>query len=134
MIFSTVAIQALKRKKRFENELRKLDGTLSTIEMQRETLEDANTNTAVLANMKSAADALKIAHQNLYDLFFIINVHSSVLLNKMFFTEIRIKFMTLWMKFLNNKICLVKYRKQFQHQLEVRSKQIIKSLEITFSN
>lgn len=59
------AIQALKRKKRFEQQLQKLDGTLSTIEMQREALEGANTNTAVLNNMKSAADALKAAHKQL---------------------------------------------------------------------
>lgn len=62
----TAAIQALKRKKRFEKQLQQIDGTLSTIEMQREALEGANTNTAVLTNMKSAADALKAAHQNMY--------------------------------------------------------------------
>lgn len=60
------AIQALKRKKRFEKQLQQIDGTLSTIEMQREALEGANTNTAVLTNMKSAADALKAAHQHMY--------------------------------------------------------------------
>ncbi|XP_031619808.1 charged multivesicular body protein 4b [Contarinia nasturtii] len=59
------AIQALKRKKRFEKSLQQIDGTLSTIEMQREALEGANTNTAVLTNMKSAADALKAAHQHM---------------------------------------------------------------------
>lgn len=59
------AIQALKRKKRFEKQLQQIDGTLSTIEMQREALEGANTNTAVLTNMKSAADALKAAHQHM---------------------------------------------------------------------
>lgn len=61
----TVAIAALKRKKRYEKQLQQLDGTLSTIEMQREALEGANTNTAVLTNMKNAADALKAAHQNM---------------------------------------------------------------------
>lgn len=34
--------------------------------MQREALEGANTNTAVLTTMKNAADALKSAHQNMY--------------------------------------------------------------------
>lgn len=62
----TAAIQALKRKKRFEKQLQQIDGTLATIEMQREALEGANTNTAVLTNMKSAADALKAAHQHMY--------------------------------------------------------------------
>lgn len=60
------AIQALKRKKRFEKQLQQIDGTLSTIEMQREALESANTNTSVLTNMKGAADALKAAHQHMY--------------------------------------------------------------------
>lgn len=34
--------------------------------MQREALEGANTNTAVLTTMKSAADALKEAHKHMY--------------------------------------------------------------------
>lgn len=33
--------------------------------MQREALEGANTNTAVLTTMKNAADALKAAHKNM---------------------------------------------------------------------
>jgi charged multivesicular body protein 4 len=59
------AIQALKRKKRYEKQLQQIDGTLSTIEMQREALENANTNTAVLQTMKKAADALKTAHKDM---------------------------------------------------------------------
>lgn len=59
------AIQALKRKKRYEKQLQQIDGTLSTIEMQREALEGANTNTAVLQTMKDAANALKAAHQHM---------------------------------------------------------------------
>ena len=55
----------MKRKKRFEKELQRIDGTLSTIEMQRETLESAHTNTNVLTNMGAAAKALKRAHQDL---------------------------------------------------------------------
>lgn len=64
--FFLAAIQALKRKKRYEKQLQQIDGTLSTIEMQREALESANTNTAVLTTMKNAADALKAAHQHMY--------------------------------------------------------------------
>nr|5VO5_A Chain A, Coiled-coil and C2 domain-containing protein 1-like,GH13992p [Drosophila melanogaster] len=60
-----VALQALKKKKELEKQLQQIDGTLSTIEMQREALESANTNTAVLTTMKNAADALKRAHQNM---------------------------------------------------------------------
>jgi len=59
------ALQALKKKKRYEKQLQQIDGTLSTIEMQREALESANTNTAVLTTMKNAADALKAAHKNM---------------------------------------------------------------------
>ncbi|XP_064097838.1 LOW QUALITY PROTEIN: charged multivesicular body protein 4b-like [Macrobrachium nipponense] len=60
-----VALQALKRKKRYEKQLQQIDGTLSTIEMQREALESANTNTNVLQTMGEAAKALKAAHQHM---------------------------------------------------------------------
>ncbi|XP_062855319.1 charged multivesicular body protein 4c [Trichomycterus rosablanca] len=59
------ALQALKRKKRYEKQLTQIDGTLSTIEYQREALENANTNTEVLKNMGFAAKAMKNAHQNM---------------------------------------------------------------------
>ncbi|XP_066497245.1 charged multivesicular body protein 4c [Hoplias malabaricus] len=59
------ALQALKRKKRFEQQLTQIDGTLSTIEFQREALENANTNTEVLKNMSYAAKAIKGVHQNI---------------------------------------------------------------------
>lgn len=59
------AIQALKKKKRYEKQLEQIDGTLSTIEMQRGALENANTNAAVLKAMKEAADAQKAAHMNM---------------------------------------------------------------------
>ncbi|MCL4158103.1 UNVERIFIED_CONTAM: hypothetical protein GTU68_061229 [Idotea baltica] len=60
-----VALQALKRKKRFEKQLQQIDGTLSTIEMQREALEGANTNTNVLQTMGDAAKALQAAHKHM---------------------------------------------------------------------
>ncbi|XP_061779714.1 charged multivesicular body protein 4b-like [Nerophis lumbriciformis] len=59
------ALQALKRKKRYLTQLQQIDGTLSTIEFQREALENANTNTEVLKNMGFAAKAMKAAHQEL---------------------------------------------------------------------
>ena len=43
-----VALSALQRKKRYEKQLQQIDGTLTTLEQQREALESANTNTAVL--------------------------------------------------------------------------------------
>jgi len=60
-----VALNALKKKKRLEKQLQQIDGTLSTIEFQREALENANTNTEVLKTMGYAAKALKSAHQQL---------------------------------------------------------------------
>jgi len=60
-----VALQALKRKKRLEKQLEQIDGTLTTIEFQREALENANTNTEVLKIMGVAAQALKGAHNNM---------------------------------------------------------------------
>lgn len=60
-----VALQALKRKKRYEKNLSQIDGILSSIEFQREALENANTNTEVLKNMGYAAKAMKAAHENM---------------------------------------------------------------------
>lgn len=60
-----VALQALKRKKRYEKQLGQIDGTLTTIEYQREALENANTNTEVLKIMGYAAKALKNAHDDM---------------------------------------------------------------------
>lgn len=64
-LLSAAALQALKRKKRYEKQLGQIDGTLSTIEFQREALENANTNTEVLKNMGFAAKAMKSAHENM---------------------------------------------------------------------
>ena len=64
-MFFTVALQALKRKKRYEKQLTQIDGTLSTIEFQREALENSSTNTEVLKVMGDAAKALKTAHKNM---------------------------------------------------------------------
>ncbi|XP_076325239.1 charged multivesicular body protein 4c-like isoform X2 [Tachypleus tridentatus] len=60
-----VALQALKRKKRFEKQLQQIDGTLTTIEFQREALENASTNTEVLKIMGHAAKALKGTHEDM---------------------------------------------------------------------
>ena len=42
-----------------------LDGTLTTIEFQREALENAQSNTQIIQNMDYAAKALKKAHNGL---------------------------------------------------------------------
>ena len=62
---NVAALNALRRKKRLDKQLQQIDGTLSTIEFQREALENAQTNTEVLKNMGFAAKALKAAHQQL---------------------------------------------------------------------
>lgn len=59
------ALQALKRKKRYEKQLTQIDGTLTAVEMQRELLEGAKTNTTVVETMQSAADALNTAHKTI---------------------------------------------------------------------
>ena len=61
----TVARTALGRKKRYEKELQQIDGQISTIEMQREKLEGADTNAAILQVMDEAAKAQKSAHQHM---------------------------------------------------------------------
>lgn len=63
--YCQAALQALKRKKRLEQQLIQIDGTLSTIEFQREALENANTNTEVLKNMSMAAKAIKGVHEKM---------------------------------------------------------------------
>ena len=65
LVHNLVAIQALKRKKRYELQLNQIDGTLTTLEYQREALENANTNTEVLKTMGDAAKAFKAAHSEL---------------------------------------------------------------------
>lgn len=60
-----VALQALKRRKRVEEQLRQIDGALEILEFQREALENARTNTELLKNMKFAARTLRQAHQAL---------------------------------------------------------------------
>ncbi|XP_063063301.1 charged multivesicular body protein 4c [Engraulis encrasicolus] len=57
------ALQALKRKKRYEQQLTQIDGTLSTIEFQREALENSSMNTEVLKNMGYASKAMKKVHE-----------------------------------------------------------------------
>ena len=53
---------------RYEEQLNKIDGTLCTIEFQREALENASTNTEVLKNMGFAAKALEGAHKEIGDI------------------------------------------------------------------
>ena len=59
------ALMALKRKKKHENALKQIDGTLITLEIQRESLQNAKSNIDVLRVMRSAAGALKKTHDNL---------------------------------------------------------------------
>jgi hypothetical protein len=56
---------ALKRKKRYEAQLQQIDGTLSTLEFQREVLENATSNAEVLKVMGDASKAFKNVNQNL---------------------------------------------------------------------
>ncbi|XP_061778208.1 charged multivesicular body protein 4c [Nerophis ophidion] len=59
------ALQALKRKKRLEQQLTQIDGTLSTIEFQRESLENSHTNSEVVRNMGYASQAMKKVHESM---------------------------------------------------------------------
>ena len=60
-----MAIQALKRKKRYEAQLNQIDGTLTTLEYQREVLENASSNAEVLRVMGDASRAFKAVNSNL---------------------------------------------------------------------
>ncbi|CAF2839130.1 unnamed protein product [Rotaria sp. Silwood2] len=59
------ALMALKRKKKYEKALIQIDGTLTTLEIQRETLQNASSNMEILHVMRQGANALKKANQNL---------------------------------------------------------------------
>ncbi|XP_004421242.2 PREDICTED: LOW QUALITY PROTEIN: charged multivesicular body protein 4a [Ceratotherium simum simum] len=59
------ALQALRRKKRLEQQLAQTDGTLSTLEFQREAIENATTNVEVLRTMELAAQGMKKAYQDM---------------------------------------------------------------------
>ncbi|XP_028933451.1 charged multivesicular body protein 4a [Ornithorhynchus anatinus] len=59
------ALQALRRKKRLEQQLAKADGTLSTLEFQREAIENATTNAEVLRTLGQAARAMSQAHRDM---------------------------------------------------------------------
>uniref|UniRef100_A0A0K0ECI1 Charged multivesicular body protein 4b n=1 Tax=Strongyloides stercoralis TaxID=6248 RepID=A0A0K0ECI1_STRER len=59
------ALQALKRKKQYEKQLIQLDGVLSTLDFQRQALENANTNANILQVLGDAAKALKRAHNSM---------------------------------------------------------------------
>ena len=61
-----MALAALKRKKRFEQQLTQIDGTLTTLEYQREVLENAHSNAEVLKVMSDASKAFKNVNKNLY--------------------------------------------------------------------
>lgn len=60
-----VAIAALKRKKRLEKQLQTIDNTLSTIELQRETIESATTNVETMKALQFGAKSLKNVHKQL---------------------------------------------------------------------
>ena len=60
-----LALQALKRKKNHEKKLQQIDGTLTTLEYQRDALDSATSNAAVFKTMGEAAKALKKAHSDM---------------------------------------------------------------------
>ena len=61
-LYRLVAIMALKRKKNYENEIKKLEGARMTLEAQMLNIESANTNLSVLESMKEGANAMKSIH------------------------------------------------------------------------
>ncbi|KAL0949770.1 hypothetical protein HGRIS_009809 [Hohenbuehelia grisea] len=60
-----VATAALRRKKASEQDLDRLQGTRLQLELQVNTLENANLNAETMSAMKKASDALKVIHGNL---------------------------------------------------------------------
>ena len=56
------ALAALKKKKQYEKTLNQIDGTLTTIESQREALQNASTNKEVFTAIQQSSNALKYAN------------------------------------------------------------------------
>ncbi|CAF1274172.1 unnamed protein product [Adineta steineri] len=59
------ALNALKRKKRLEKSLQQIDGTLTTLEYQREALQNAAMNGQAFSALQGATSALKNVHKEL---------------------------------------------------------------------
>lgn len=59
------ALKALKTKRNFEKQLQQIDGTLTTIEYQRESLQNASANTEVFNVLRVANQALQGIHKQL---------------------------------------------------------------------
>ncbi|CAF4610217.1 unnamed protein product [Rotaria sp. Silwood1] len=59
------ALMAMKQKKKHEKALIQIDGTLTTLEIQRETLQNASSTMEILRAMKQGANALEKANQHL---------------------------------------------------------------------
>jgi len=59
------ALNALKRKKRLEKTLQQIDGTLTTLEYQREALQNAAMNGQAFSALQSATSALRNVHKEL---------------------------------------------------------------------
>ena len=59
------ALNALKRKKRLEKTLQQIDGTLTTLEYQREALQNAAMNGQAFGALQSATSALRNVHKEL---------------------------------------------------------------------
>lgn len=61
-----MAIRALHKKSYLETKLQLLDKTLTTLEQQRDAIENAEINKAVLDSVKCAGETLKKAKKKLY--------------------------------------------------------------------
>ncbi|VDP32190.1 unnamed protein product [Echinostoma caproni] len=59
------ALRALAQKKEYEKQLTRMDNTLSIIENQLQTLDNAGTNLEVFKVLKATAGSLKDAHKNM---------------------------------------------------------------------
>ena len=58
------ALRHLKKKKMLEKQLEQVDNTLTTIEFQRQSLQNAHANAQVLSTMKGASQAMKTIHKS----------------------------------------------------------------------
>lgn len=67
-----VAILALKKKHSLEAELEKISGTITTLESQVMTIENAHINLEVMQVMKAGSEAMRSIHGAMYFIFTVI--------------------------------------------------------------
>lgn len=74
-----MAMRALQKKKRLEKNLEQIDSTHVTLEIQKDTLQNAKTNAVVLESIKNAGEAIRKANIKLLVITHLISLSSPLI-------------------------------------------------------